>query len=93
MTALYAVHPRPVGRFLIRACAMAGAMILGATAAADDLPADMVLIPGGQSGNALSPAYDDQLDLWLDGKYRILQHNSELRFREDMPVLILNRDK
>lgn len=51
------------------------------------------VIPGGQSGNAMSPAYDDQLDLWLDGNYRIFEHNSELRFRDDMPVLILNRDK
>jgi len=48
------------------------------------------VIPGGQSGNALSPAYDDQLDLWLEGKYRILQHNSEVRFRDDMPSMILN---
>jgi penicillin G amidase len=48
------------------------------------------VLPGGQSGNALSPAYDDQLDLWLDGKYRMLLHNSEIRFRDDMPALILN---
>lgn len=48
------------------------------------------VIPGGQSGNALSPAYDNQLDLWLDGKYRIFDHNSEVRFREDMTSLTLN---
>jgi penicillin G amidase len=48
------------------------------------------VIPGGQSGNALSRAYDDQLDLWLDGKYRIMQHNSEVRFGEQMPTMILN---
>jgi penicillin amidase len=48
------------------------------------------ILPGGQSGNALSPAYDNQLDLWLEGKYRIFEHNSEVRFREDMPALTLN---
>lgn len=60
MTALFAVHPRPVGRFLIRACAMAGAMLLGATATADDLPADMVLIPGGQSVIGSEQGMDDE---------------------------------
>lgn len=48
------------------------------------------VIPGGQSGNALSTAYDNQLDLWLEGKYRIFDHNSEVRFREDMTSLTLN---
>ncbi len=47
------------------------------------------VIPGGQSGNALSPAYDNQLDLWLEGKYRIFEHNSEVRFRDDMPQMTL----
>ncbi len=47
------------------------------------------VIPGGQSGNALSPAYDNQLDLWLEGKYRIFDHNSEVRFREDMLQMTL----
>ena len=26
------------------------------------------VLPGGQSGNPLSPHYDDQLDLWLRGQ-------------------------
>lgn len=42
------------------------------------------ILPGGQSGNPLSNSYDDQLDLWLDGKYRIFEHNSEVRFQEGM---------
>jgi penicillin G amidase len=51
------------------------------------------VLPGGQSGNSLSPAYDNQLDLWLEGKYRILQHNSEVRFRDDLPAMTLNPSK
>lgn len=47
------------------------------------------VLPGGQSGNALSASYDDQLDLWLEGKYRIFQHNSEVRFSETLSQIRL----
>ena len=60
MTALFAVTPRPVGRLITRGFAMAAAMILGAAAAADDLPADMVLIPGGQSVIGSEQGLDDE---------------------------------
>ena len=32
------------------------------------------VLPTGQSGHALSPHFGDQTDLWISGKYRILQH-------------------
>ncbi|MCP4553596.1 MAG: penicillin acylase family protein, partial [Bacteroidetes bacterium] len=28
------------------------------------------ILPGGISGNFMSPHYDDQMQLWLEGKYR-----------------------
>ncbi len=47
------------------------------------------VIPGGQSGNPLSKNYDDQLEFWLEGKYRIFLHNSEVRFSDQYPELKL----
>jgi len=48
------------------------------------------VIPGGQSGNPLSKYYDDQLEFWLEGKYKIFVHNSEVRFSEKFPELKLS---
>lgn len=35
------------------------------------------VLPTGQSGNPLSPHYDDQIQLWLHGKYRVLSQNED----------------
>jgi penicillin amidase len=35
------------------------------------------VLPSGQSGNFLSPNYDDQISLWLDGKYHPMLFYSE----------------
>ena len=34
--------------------------------------ASVTVYPGGQSGNPLSPHYDDQLALWLRGEYKAI---------------------
>lgn len=41
-----------------------------------DMSSSLSSMPGGQSGNPLSPYYADQLDLWLDGAYKQFYHNA-----------------
>ncbi len=36
------------------------------------------ILPGGVSGNALNPHYDDQLQLWVEGNYKVLLFHSQL---------------
>jgi len=35
------------------------------------------IVPGGISGNFMSPHYDDQIELWLAGKFRPFVLNRE----------------
>jgi penicillin amidase len=44
------------------------------------------ILPGGQSGNPLQDSYDNQLDQWIEGQYRLFEHASDFRFKENLPV-------
>lgn len=56
-------------------------MTLGATqrrvADLSDLKKSYSVLSTGQSGNPISRHYDDQLPLWLDGRYRIFYHHQD----------------
>ncbi len=43
----------------------------------DNMKNSKRILPGGISGNFMSPHYDDQFDLWLSGKYRPFVLNKE----------------
>jgi penicillin amidase len=42
-----------------------------------DWEKSVCVLTSGQSGHFLSPAYDDQIPLWLDGKYRPMLFSKE----------------
>lgn len=60
MTALFTVWPRPPTCIAARMTAILGVLLLSANAAANDLPADMVLIPAGQSVIGSEQGLDDE---------------------------------
>jgi len=51
------------------------------------------ILPGGISGNFMSPHYDDQLKLWLEGKYRPFILNREKIIKDQAYLLKLLPEK
>jgi len=51
-----------------------------------DLNRSWSILPGGQSGNPLQDHYDNQLDRWLEGEYRLFEHASDIRYKENVPL-------
>ncbi|MEX0779345.1 MAG: penicillin acylase family protein [Balneolales bacterium] len=42
-----------------------------------DLKSSLSILSTGQSGNPISSHYDDQIELWLNGQYRIFYHHQD----------------
>lgn len=55
-----------------------------------DMSRSFSIVPGGQSGNPLSPYYDDQLDDWIQGKYKTFIHDGRFQNNYKSFSTILN---
>lgn len=55
-----------------------------------DLSKSESIIPTGQSGNPLSDHFGDQTELWLSGKYRIFEHNTDIAGQVRLRTMILS---
>ncbi len=51
------------------------------------------ILPGGVSGNVMSPHYDDQFDLWLAGKYRPFVLDRTEVMKDKRYRLVMHPDK
>jgi penicillin amidase len=58
-----------------------------------DIEASMSILPTGQSGNPFSPHYDDQVQLYLEGKFRRMLLNPEEIRENSNSILIFSFDR
>mgnify|MGYP001822345070 FL=1 len=58
-----------------------------------DIEASMSILPTGQSGNPFSPHYDDQVQLYLEGKFRKMLINKEEIRKSSNSMLIFSFDQ
>ena len=58
-----------------------------------DIEASMSILPTGQSGNPFSPHYDDQVQLYLEGKFRKMLINKEEIRNSSSSMLIFSFDQ
>ncbi|MEL6275191.1 MAG: penicillin acylase family protein, partial [Bacteroidota bacterium] len=54
-----------------------------------DLDHSISVLPSGQSGNVMSPHYDDQAQLFADGKFRLQKMNAEEIKGEGSRLLVM----